>query len=510
MASNASKQGFFTGDDGRNYTVIFFLVATLFALWGLCNSLIDTMDKHFQDLLHLTKAQSAWVQFAHYVGYTIMALPAGMLTRKLGYKYGIIFGLGLVSIGGFWFLPATQIAQFWAFLLGVCLIAMGLTVLETVANPYTTVLGSQRYSAFRINLAQSFNGAGWILGPFIGAQFFYAAGGAEAANKTLFIPYVSLAIAALVIALLFFRANVPDIKTEDTYHTDEAAAAAAGRAERTGLNFSFMLLNTSVLAFSVYGILHFVLGYDVPPVAVLAPLALVALLLYAASRKLSSHSIWAHPHFSGATLAQFFYVAAQAGIFSFFINYMIAEVPALSQGLTNSWLLTEGTVVRDGGAFLNERGAARVLSVGFFLFFLGRIVGSAILRKASAHRTLGGYALINVALCAVVVAKLGWISVAAVFLTFFFMSVMFPTIFALGIFGLGPDSKKKASAFIVMSITGGALMPKVMGHLGDVYDMSISFLMPLACFTLIALYGYSWSKLSQAEGLVGMKAGGGH
>jgi FHS family L-fucose permease-like MFS transporter len=160
---------------------------------------------------------------------------------------------------------------------------------------------------------------------------------------------------------------------------------------------------------------------------------------------------------------------------------------------------------------VNEKGATRLLGyVGFVLFCVGRFVGAAIINKAPAHRVLGTYAFLNVLLCGVVVLKLGWISVTAVFLTFFFMSVMFPTIFALGIHGLGSQSKKRASAFIVMSITGGALMPKVMGHLGDVYNMSISFWVPLVCFGLIALYGFSWSKLSQSDGVLGLKASGGH
>src|ERR1700748_1666199 len=132
--SAAAKTGLFQLPDGKNMAFTFILVSSLFLLWGLCNGMIDVMDKHFQDQLHLTKAQSAWVQFAHYMGYTLMALPAGLLTRRIGYKGGIIFGLLLVSLGGFWFLPATKIAMFWAFLLGVCLIAMGLTVLEAVAN----------------------------------------------------------------------------------------------------------------------------------------------------------------------------------------------------------------------------------------------------------------------------------------------------------------------------------------------------------------------------------------
>ena len=149
-------------------------------------------------------------------------------------------------------------------------------------------------------------------------------------------------------------------------------------------------------------------------------------------------------------------------------------------------------------------------SIAFFLFFIGRVIGSAILRKAPAHRALGTYGLVSLALCALVVMKLGWLSVMGVFGTFFFMSIMFPTIFALGIFGLGPDSKKKASAFIVMSITGGALMPKLMGRIADLHGMSVSFLMPLTCFVFIAAYGFFWPKLSQSEGVVGVKSSGGH
>ena len=167
-----SKLSLFRMPDGRNLFVTFTLVSSLFLLWGFCNGMIDVMDKHFQQELHLNLSQSAWVQFAHYMGYTLMALPAGLLTRRIGYKGGIISGLLLVSLGGFWFVAATHIAQFWAFLMGVCLIAMGLTVLETVANPYTTLLGPKDRGPTRINLAQSFNGIGWILGPIVGGAYF--------------------------------------------------------------------------------------------------------------------------------------------------------------------------------------------------------------------------------------------------------------------------------------------------------------------------------------------------
>src|SRR5512139_849886 len=153
-----TKPRMFVLADGSNVALTFTLVSSLFLLWGFCNGMIDVMDKHFQIELKLTLAQSAWVQFAHYLGYFLMALPAGWLATKLGYKGGIVAGLLMVALGGFWFIPATRIASFWAFLLGVCVIAAGLTFLETIANPYTTVLGDPRYAATRINLAQSCNG----------------------------------------------------------------------------------------------------------------------------------------------------------------------------------------------------------------------------------------------------------------------------------------------------------------------------------------------------------------
>src|SRR5580704_4559329 len=200
MTSATHKKSIFVLEDGRNLAFTFVLVSSLFLLWGFCNGMIDVMDKHFQEELGLTKSQSAWVQFAHYLGYFLMSMPAGWLASKLGYKGGIIAGLLLVAAGGFWFIPATHLAAFWAFLLGVCVIASGLTFLETVANPYTTVLGDQHYAATRINLAQSCNGIGWILGPIVGGAFFYGedAQGHSTGSQTLYIPYLAVAIVVVV------------------------------------------------------------------------------------------------------------------------------------------------------------------------------------------------------------------------------------------------------------------------------------------------------------------------
>ena len=525
MATPSNKKSMFVTPDGSNVLFTFILVSSLFLLWGFCNGMIDVMDKHFQEVLSLNKAQSAWVQFAHYLGYFLMSMPAGWLASKLGYKGGIIAGLLIVALGGFWFVPATQIAAFWAFLMGVCIIAAGLTFLETVANPYTTVLGDPRYGAARINLAQSCNGVGWILGPIVGGAFFYSknAQGVSTGSQTLYIPYVAIAVTVIVIAIVFCFARVPDIKTKDDYELGEngvvtVAAEAEPRPVNRVLGYSLLLFNAVVLigacgmiAWVILGTVHVneaAMGTILKTLGGVS-IAGAALVLVPVTRKMTHHSIWSQPHFSSAVLAQFFYVAAQAGIFSFFINYLTSEVPPLppswASGLLSGWIET------GKGGFLqfSDRGAANLASLGFVCFLVGRFTGAGLLKKYSAHKMLGLYGALNVLLTLLVFLKLGWVSVACVFGSYFFMSIMFPTIFALGIYGLGARAKR-ASSFIVMAIMGGAILPKLMGHVADVYDMSRGFIVPMACFALVALYGFNWPKFSGAESLSGAGAEDGH
>ncbi len=660
---NANKKSLFVTADGKNVMFTFIIVSSLFLLWGFCNGMIDVMDKHFQEELHLSLSQSAWVQFAHWMGYFLMSLPAGWLATRLGYKSGIIAGLLMVAVGGFWFVPATKITAFWAFLLGVCVVASGLTFLETVANPYTTVLGPPRYAATRINLAQSCNGVGWIFGPIAGGLFFYAkdASGRSTGATTLWIPYAGVAVAVLILAVIFYFAPVPDIKAEDDYQIEDhdntapAASAPALRQVNRRLRYALLLGNVTVLI-GVFGMIlwlalgalglgpHLVgmasalphpAGFTITAeTALLVVLAgvgclafvVAAIWLVGVTRRLSHHSIWAHEHFSGATLAQFLYVAAQSGIFSFLINYVTSEPPSLPSswlregtskwvevrtafagsdfkdvsslatklsakadpvsaflaanlssstlqtlaryqegaasetsarvammqdlnslilkqslysperfsGITlqdktrqllsqdakgrnearlNRLLLAEAypkeLAYQDGILGVSNQLAANLASFGFVCFLLGRVTGALLLRRVSAHRIVGLYGVMNVAACLVIFLKLGWLSVGCVFLSYFFMSIMFPTIFALGIFGLGARAKK-ASAYIVMGIVGGAMLPKVMGAVADHYDMSRGFIVPLVCFVLIACYGYCWPKLSQAESLHGIGPSGGH
>ncbi|MCO5051904.1 MAG: MFS transporter [Verrucomicrobiae bacterium] len=655
------KSSMFVLANGRNVFFTFLLVSSLFLLWGFCNGMIDVMDKHFQEELKLSLSQSAWVQFAHYLGYFLMSLPAGWLATRLGYKGGIIAGLLMVAVGGFWFIPATKIAAFWAFLTGVCVIASGLTFLETVANPYTTVLGAPRFAATRINIAQSCNGVGWIFGPIAGSAFFYGtdAAGRSTGAQTLWIPYAGVAVVVLILAVVFFFAPIPDVKTDEPQAADAKTDADVGAVANRRINrksvYVLLLLNVGVLigifgmilwlileavgagqpALTLAGWLPRLPGMTLNPDSALLlvlfwagaiGLVLAAIKLAVTVKKISAQSIWAHEHFTGATLAQFVYVAAQAGIFSFLINYLVSEPPALP----NSWL-TERTqnwfevktafsandfkdlpslahrlsdksdalsafltanlspattealnefqsgttgaaalrvaltqdlnslvlkeqlytperfagvtlsdptrellvsasesrrsarlnrlllaeaypevlTFHDGFLVITNQLAAQLVSFGFICFLIGRITGALLLKKFSAHKVVGLYGALNVIACLLIFLKLGWLSVVCVFLTYFFMSIMFPTIFALGIFGLGSKAKG-AAAYIVMGIMGGAILPKLMGAVADHYDMSRAFIVPLLCFALITLYGYTWPKLSQAEALHGVRRVGGH
>ncbi|MEO7934604.1 MAG: MFS transporter [Chthoniobacterales bacterium] len=524
MNSNSSKTGLFTLPDGKNVFFTFALVSTLFLLWGFCNGMIDVMDKHFQKELHLNLAQSAWVQFAHYLGYFLMAMPAGWLATKLGYKGGIIAGLLMVAVGGFWFIPATHIATFPAFLLGVCVIASGLTFLETVANPYTTVLGPKQFAATRINLAQSCNGVGWIFGPIAGAQFFYGqdAAGNSTGASTLWIPYAAIGAFVLLLAVLFAFSKLPDLKSEDEFHLDDTTPAGDVPVAHRGVAFSLLWLNIVVLSVAVGMIISAIvaipsvsakLGMNENQALIYASafFAVIGTLVFTAKKgSISNHSIWTHPHFSGATLAQFFYVAAQCGIFAYFINYMTSQIPAAPEAWKSGFLGNWFEIHKATGFLgLTDKAASTLASVGFMFFLAGRVIGAMLLKKFPAHKVLATFAVLA-GLCSLLVfCKLGWASAVALFLTYFFMSIMFPTIFSLGIYGLGGRAKR-ASSFIVMAIMGGAIMPKLMGHIADVHGMSTSFIVPLACFVLIAGYALSWSQLSGSDGVVGAPIRSGH
>lgn len=437
LRSSKKATPLFRAPDGSSYALTFILISSLFTLWGCCNGLIDILNKHFQNALQVTKAQSAYVQLANYLAYFLMAVPAGLFARRFGYKAGIITGLGLVAMGAFGFIPATGVGSYWAFLMALFVLATGLTFLETIANPYTTVLGPAESGATRINLAQFCGGIGWMLGPLLGGMFVFSATGETVThNDTVYLPYMIIGIVVAVLAVAFVFVRVPDLSAPDDY------------------------VDT---------------GVDAP-----------------------STSLWAYPHFIWAVVAQFCYVAAQTGVFSFFINYLMTDMPQLTAAMADS-LPSTWTMQHAETWHLTERGASQLLAFGGFgLLLIGRLVGGLLMRRVKAQMMLAWFGSAGVTSMLLVVLPWGWVSVGALFLSFFFMSLMFPTIFALGIHGLG-EQTKKASSFMIMSIVGGAIMPILMGHIADRFSMRVSFVMPLACFLVIAIYALNWARLSRRQ-----------
>jgi len=394
----------------RSYTIPIILVTSLFFLWGLAYGLLDVLNKHFQETLNITKVRSTLLQAAYFGAYFLIALPAGNFMEKVGYKKGIITGLLLYATGAMLFYPAAENESFTFFLLALFVLASGLAFLETAANPYITVLGDPATSEFRLNLAQSFNGVGSVLGPIIGGALFFgdkAVTGSGALDTVKYV-YVGIAAIVLLVALLFFRTPMPEVKEEEL---------VVDRGEHVG------------------------------------------------------KKLFQHTHFVWAIVAQFFYVAAQVGIAALFINYCTEK----KVGIDNEY-------------------AAYLLSGSLILFTIGRFIGTALMKFIAPNKILALYALINVLLCFVVIIVPGIVSVYSLMAIFFFESIMFPTIFALGVKNLGAYTKKGAS-YIIMSIVGGALVQVGMGALAQSYSTPFSYVIPLVCFVVVFVFGVYGYKI---------------
>ncbi len=403
----------------KNYLLPFILVTSLFFLWAFLHNLNPILIPHLKKACQLTDTQSALIDSAVYLGYFLMALPAGWFMHKYGYKNGILLGLGLYTIGALLFYPAAGARSYTMFLTALFIIASGATFLETVANPYITKLGDPATSEQRLNFAQSFNGVGAFLAPIIGGQFILS--GIEKTGEELSalsvdqlnqylsfeassvkIPYLVMAAVVFTVGLLFLFSHIPDIKEEDGNETDH----------------SFSL------------------------------------------------KVFRHSHVLWAVIAQLFYVGAQVCVGSFFIRLtrFLIDMP--------------------------EKTAAYIWgSVAMVGFMVGRFVGTWLMKYVAPARLLSLYSLINIGLLTLALVSSGKVAVYAIAAVPFFMSIMFPTIFALGIKGLGEETKI-ASSFLVMAIFGGALFPLFMGMISDsTGSIQKAYIVPLLCFVVVWFFG---------------------
>lgn len=405
---------------GKNqYLVPFILVTCLFFLWGMAHNLDSILIPHLKKACQLNNRQSTLVDTAVFLAYFLMAIPAGMILKKWGYKNSIILGLIVFAAGAFLFVPAANTRAYEIFLIALFIIGCGLTILETAANPYAAVLGDAKSASTRLNLAASFNGLAAMVAPIVGTLFIlsgkeYTAPELAAMPDTVRIaylaeeaasvkmPYIVLGSVLVLVALLFYFINFPEVKPKTEKPVTEGG-------------FFAVLKNR---------------------------------------------------HLSWAVVAQFFYVGAQVCVTSFFIR-----------------------MAQQGGG-LDEHTAGYYLGVYGFLFMAGRFVGTALMKFISANRLLAVYALISVVLSFVAIYGDGAFVIYALGGLGFFMSIMFPTIFALGISNLG-EGTKAGSSWIIMSIVGGAIMPYFMGTIIDMNNdnIQLGYFVPLFCYVIILYYG---------------------
>lgn len=384
----------------------FVLITSLFFIWGLSHGLLDVLNKHFQDTLNISHAQSALIQTSYFAAYFFVALPVGILIERCGYRTAILVGLALFAVGALLFLPASWGGTLAPFLIALFVLASGLACLETAANLYAATLGDPAKAEQRLTLAQSFNGLGAFIGPLIGGSVFFlpAFDLAGFTVEPVSMTYVVLAAVVVLMMLVFALYELPEGKV------DEVKVGA---------------------------------GIDVVG------------------------SLWRKRNFTGALVAQFFFVGNYVGIGAFFINFAIDHWP--------------GMLPRD---------AAYLLSGGMLAYMVGRFAGVVILRFIPARDLLILNSVVAAILCGVAIMGFSKISPLAVAAIYLFMSTLYPTIFAMGTRGLGKRTKR-AGSILVMALVGGAILPLGMGVLGDSFGTQWAFIVPLLGFLVIGGYGIS-------------------
>ena len=426
-------------------------IYSLFFLWAIAHNLNPLLIPHLKKVCELSDLQSALVDSAFYIGYFVMALPAGAYIKRFGYTKAITVGLMLFGVGALMVGAFGSQQQFYAALAGLFTMAAGLTFLETAANPLVTLLGKPETATTRLNLAQSFNGLGAVISVFVGGMILFPqsndAGLSNALANTqlnsaetlsiqaekLFYPYAFIAMITIALGRAFWRGwiKLPEIPSSPNTETQDNPKTN---------NF----LN--------------------PTEAYLQPnLNLVQQI----------RSLLAAPNYNLGLLAQFCYVGAQVGVGSFFIRYATTH------------------------SHVQESVAATALSLGLLLFMTGRFLGTFLMRFIAAAKLLLIYASICIVLCLFVSLNASAAGMWILILLQFFMSIMFPSIFSLSL-GQLKQSPPMASSLLIMSIVGGALFPLCMGFLSDQTSIQYAYLVPALCFVAVAIFAKRISTLASS------------
>lgn len=419
----------------------FVLITSLFALWGFANDITNPMVSAFKKVLELSNAQASLVQAAFYGGYFTMAIPAALFVNKYSYKKGIMLGLALYAAGALLFFPAAAYENFTFFLLALYILTFGLAFLETTANPYILAMGTPEKATQRLNLAQAFNPVGSITGLLIARSFILDA----------------------------LQSDDTNASGEVLYDTLSAPAKAAIRtADLEVIRNPYVVLGLVVLGFLV------IIGLAKMP----NDLVQEAPVKFTDSVK----RLWSGQKFAGGVVAQVFYIGAQIMCWTYVYQY------AEPLGIDNATAVYYGA-----GALV--------------VFLIGRAVGTALLQYVNSGKLLMYFAIGAFLLNLITIFVGGMVGLYALVGISFFMSIMFPTIYGIALEGQDEDAKFGA-AFLVMAIVGGAFMPYLQGYILDiggpgytdttilgVSEVNFSFVLPLCCFVVIAIYGRNVFKV---------------
>ncbi len=424
----------------------FLMVAVLFFIWGFCHAMLDVLNKHFQNILHISKTQSGFIQTSMFGAYFLMAMPSALLIRRIGYQKGILLGLSVVAVGAFLFIPAgLTFKTFGAFLFAMFVLASGLACIETAANPYVTVLGPKEGAAGRLSVAQAFNSVAYILAPSVGGLLLFGKrheAGAPVEFNSLLLPYVVLGCVVLVVFGVFSFIKLPQI---------EAASEDSTATQDTG-------------------------WWDT---------------VCSLSRK---------PHFTCGIITQFLYIAAQVGVNAFAVNYILENAivkNSAGDSAVDSLFTWYGNLTH---AATPEATAAYVITLAMVLYATGRFSGAAIAKVIKPNLLLSIYGIANIFIILLVMADIKYVSWKVLPFCWLFMSIMFPFIFAMSLRNLGAQTKLAAS-FQIMSIVGGAVAPPFMGWLWDHYHSpALCFVLPLLGFIAPTIYGFVYPRLLARSG----------
>jgi len=407
-------------------------------MWGFITVLVDSLIPRLKEIFELSYFQAGLVQFAFFIAYGLTSIPSGALLHKIGYKKGIMLGLGIMGIGCLLFLPAASLRLFPLFLLGYFILAAGMTILQVAANPYVTVLGDEKTASSRLNLSQAFNSLGTTIAPALGAVFILSdniksseeikllsesakESYLEVESSAVQMPFLVLAVALILLALVVLKINLPQLLNTSA-HT----------------NYGMVLANKKL----VYG-----------------------------------------------AVGIFLYVGAEVAIGSYLVNYFLDM--QLADLIRSSELMARIVSFIQSGDLSTIDDKAIVGSFVMFYWggaMVGRFIGSYLTRQFNPNRILSLFALLAILFIVVSMSTTGFVSLWSILAVGLFNSIMFPTIFSIAIEDLG-DLKPQGSGILCTAIAGGAFIPPLYGYFTDVSGFKMAFLLLIVCYAYILYYG---------------------